>query len=140
MKMAVFWVAAPCSLVEVYTDVSEVLAASIIRAITYRPHMEAASTSETLLNFYQTTQRNNKEDSHLRVLLPESWFLRRQTSSLLVLQFQCYRTQAFLWVRFHKTEGHTKQRVEFGGVIVYTVTNAPPHCWMVQYKQLAAIN
>jgi hypothetical protein len=32
MKMAVFWVVAPCSLVEV-TDVSEVLAASIIRVM-----------------------------------------------------------------------------------------------------------
>jgi hypothetical protein len=39
MKMAVFWVVAPCSLVEVV--------ASIIRAM-----MEAASTSETLVNFY----------------------------------------------------------------------------------------
>jgi hypothetical protein len=28
--------------------------------------MEAASTSETLLNFYQTTQRCNPKDSHLR--------------------------------------------------------------------------
>jgi hypothetical protein len=28
--------------------------------------MEAASTSDTLVNFYQTTQRYNPEDSHLR--------------------------------------------------------------------------
>jgi hypothetical protein len=28
--------------------------------------MEAASTSETLINFYQTTRRYNPEDSHLR--------------------------------------------------------------------------
>jgi hypothetical protein len=34
--MAVFWVVAPCSLVEVY-QLSEVLAASVIRAITHRP-------------------------------------------------------------------------------------------------------
>jgi hypothetical protein len=27
--------------------------------------MEAASTSETLVNFYQTTRRYNSEDSHL---------------------------------------------------------------------------
>jgi hypothetical protein len=27
--------------------------------------MEAASTSETLVNFYQTTLRHNPEDSHL---------------------------------------------------------------------------
>jgi hypothetical protein len=28
--------------------------------------MEAANTSETLVNFYQTTRRNILEDSHLR--------------------------------------------------------------------------
>jgi hypothetical protein len=29
--------------------------------------MEAARTSETLVNFYQTTRRYNPEDSHLRI-------------------------------------------------------------------------
>jgi hypothetical protein len=43
--MAVFWVVAPC------------------RAIALM--MEAARTSETLVNFYQTTRRYNPEDSHL---------------------------------------------------------------------------
>jgi hypothetical protein len=43
------------------SDVSEVLAASIITALM----MEAASTSETLVNFYPTVRRNNPEDSHL---------------------------------------------------------------------------
>jgi hypothetical protein len=37
-----------------FTDVSEVLAASIIKAM-----MEAASTSETSVNSYQTTRRYN---------------------------------------------------------------------------------
>jgi hypothetical protein len=60
MKMAVFWVVAPCSLVKV-TNVSDVLAASIIRAMT----MEAARTSKTSVNFYQTTRRYNPKDSHL---------------------------------------------------------------------------
>jgi hypothetical protein len=46
-KMAVFWFVAPCSL-----------------AITLL--MEAARTSETSVNFYQTTRRYNPEDSHLR--------------------------------------------------------------------------
>jgi hypothetical protein len=41
MKMAVFWVVAPCSLM-----------------------MEAASASETSVNFYQTIRRNNPEESH----------------------------------------------------------------------------
>jgi hypothetical protein len=61
IKMAVFWVVVPCRLVEVY-DILVMHAASIIRAM-----MEAASTSETLLNFYQTTRRNNPEDSHLQM-------------------------------------------------------------------------
>jgi hypothetical protein len=39
-----------------------VLAASIIRAIALM--MEAARTSETLVNFYQTTRRYYPEDSH----------------------------------------------------------------------------
>jgi hypothetical protein len=29
--------------------------------------MEAASTSETLVNFYQTTRRYNPEDSHIHI-------------------------------------------------------------------------
>jgi hypothetical protein len=45
MKMAVFWIVTPCSLVALM--------------------MEAASTYETLVNFYQTTRRYNPEDNHL---------------------------------------------------------------------------
>jgi hypothetical protein len=64
LKMAVFWVVAPCSLVK-FTNVSEVLAASILRAmIIIALIMEAARTSETV-NFYQTTRHYNPEDSHL---------------------------------------------------------------------------
>jgi hypothetical protein len=54
-KMVVFWVVAPCSLVEVYQR---------FRVIALM--MEAARTSETLVNFYQTMRRYNPEDSHLR--------------------------------------------------------------------------
>jgi hypothetical protein len=42
LKMAVFWTVAPIALM-----------------------LEAASTSETSVNFYQTTRRNNPEESHL---------------------------------------------------------------------------
>jgi hypothetical protein len=45
MKMAVFWVVVPC------------------RAII--PDDGSSRTSETLVNFYQTTRRYNPEDSHL---------------------------------------------------------------------------
>jgi hypothetical protein len=51
--MAVFWVAA-----------------SIIRAMTkllIALMMEAARSSETLVNFYQTTRRYNPEVSHLNI-------------------------------------------------------------------------
>jgi hypothetical protein len=44
-----------------------VLAASIIRSMSALM-MEAASTSETLVNFYQTTRRNNLVDSYLHTL------------------------------------------------------------------------
>jgi hypothetical protein len=48
--MAVFWVVAP----------SKLLTALM---------MEAARSSETLVNFYQTTRRYNPEDSHLPISL-----------------------------------------------------------------------
>jgi hypothetical protein len=46
-----------------FTDVSEVLSASVIRTIALM--MEAASTSETSENFYQTSLRNIPENSRL---------------------------------------------------------------------------
>jgi hypothetical protein len=45
-----------------FAGVSEVLDTSNINA----PMMEAARTSETLVNFDQTTRRNNPENSHLQ--------------------------------------------------------------------------
>jgi hypothetical protein len=50
-----------------FTNVSEVLAAFIIRAKMRGLMMEAASTSETSVNFYETTRCNNSEDSHLHI-------------------------------------------------------------------------
>jgi hypothetical protein len=44
MKIVVFWVVAPC-----------------------RPVVEAAITSETSVNFYQSTRRYKPEDSHLQM-------------------------------------------------------------------------
>jgi hypothetical protein len=37
--------------------------------------MEAARTSETLVNFYQTTRRYNPEDSHLHIKLVHTAFV-----------------------------------------------------------------
>jgi hypothetical protein len=64
MKMTVFGVVAPCSLVEVYR---RLLAPSSGRSL-IALMMEAASTSEMSVNFYQTTRRNNPEDKSFSLL------------------------------------------------------------------------
>jgi hypothetical protein len=69
IKMAVFWVAVRVDWYMI-TNVSEVCAASIIRALreaAWMPAliMQAVRTSETLVNFYLSTRRYNPEDSHL---------------------------------------------------------------------------
>jgi hypothetical protein len=55
--MTVFW-AVRRVVWQKFNDVSEVFAALM---------MEAVSTSKTSVNFYQTTRRNNTEDSRLYV-------------------------------------------------------------------------
>jgi hypothetical protein len=55
--------------------------------------MEAASTSETSVNFYQTTRRNNQEDTHLHTRRREnlkSHFLSRMTIFLYKLYFTTF--------------------------------------------------
>jgi hypothetical protein len=59
MKMAFFWIVEPCSLAEVYRRFRSTITLM----------MEAASTSETSVNFYQTARRNNPEGSHFLPLL-----------------------------------------------------------------------
>jgi hypothetical protein len=49
-KMAVFWVEAPCRFIALM--------------------MEAAQTSETSVNSYQSTRRYNPEDGHLQNVNP----------------------------------------------------------------------
>jgi hypothetical protein len=68
MKMAVFWVVAPCSLVALM--------------------MEAARTSETLVNFYQITRRYNLKDSHLRTHRRENL-----KSYILIVRFDSHQSQ-----------------------------------------------
>jgi hypothetical protein len=43
--------------------------------------MEAANTSETLVNFYQTTRRNNPQDSHLHTRLHGTSYLTKKDMS-----------------------------------------------------------
>jgi hypothetical protein len=64
MKITVFWVVGPCSAIAL---------------------MKAASTSETSINFYQTTRRNNPEDSHLLVLVR----FGRNLASVAVKMLSC---------------------------------------------------
>jgi hypothetical protein len=66
-KMAVFWIVAPCSLVEVYHRFRGPCCLHYQGLITLM--MEAPRTSEMLVNFYQTTQRYNPEDSHLPYII-----------------------------------------------------------------------
>jgi hypothetical protein len=58
MKMAVFWVVVPCGLMK-FTDFSEVLVVSIIRAMTQGAPLDVGK-------LYQTTRHNSPEDSHLQ--------------------------------------------------------------------------
>jgi hypothetical protein len=44
---------------------------------------EAASTCETSVNFYQTTRRNNPEDSHLHILASLQIFHKSETKLIL---------------------------------------------------------
>jgi hypothetical protein len=89
LQTAVFCVIAPCSLVEVYR-LSDVLAASIIRAM-----IEAASTSETSVNFYQTTRRSNPEDSRLHTRGREN----RRSHIVCKILARVYKINMILQVR-----------------------------------------
>jgi hypothetical protein len=72
--MAVFWVVASCSLVEVYQRFRGPISQTVSTRAAMM--MEVARTSETLVNFYQTTRRYNPEDSHLHLscLTTQSFF------------------------------------------------------------------
>jgi hypothetical protein len=80
-----------------------VLAASIIRAI-IAVMMEATSTSETSVNFYQSTRLNNPEDSHLQTMII---FLNSINQLIFVMMTGCVffavRTEYYLniiWTNF----------------------------------------
>jgi hypothetical protein len=66
MKMTVFWVVARCSLVEVYRRFRG--AYCFHQQGDHHLIMEAVSTSETSVNFYQNKRSNIQEDGHIRIL------------------------------------------------------------------------
>jgi hypothetical protein len=65
MKMAVFWVVAPCSLPRRFRGACCLDCQDDDGSDDGVLMMEGASTSETSVNFYQAMRRNNLEDSHL---------------------------------------------------------------------------
>jgi hypothetical protein len=81
--MAVFWVVAPCSLVQIYR-----------RFIIIALMMKAARTFETLVNFYQTTRRYNLEDSHLLLQIYPNLFTARSVSFSNLIQMKGRETDA----------------------------------------------
>jgi HJR/Mrr/RecB family endonuclease len=91
MKTAVFWVVLSF-LWEKSADVSEVPAASIITTLM----MEAESSSETLVNFYQTTRRykaifeRNLDNNHIIRFL--STITAKDRSGMMCLSFEMART------------------------------------------------
>jgi hypothetical protein len=61
--------------------------------------MEAASTSETSVNFYQITRHNNPEDSHLL-----SVFFVVSLTTLSLLLFVVYLTTLFQYPRLYSVD------------------------------------
>jgi hypothetical protein len=63
MRMTIFWDAAPCTLVEIGRRFIGAYYLDLQSNVTLRtPMMEEVSTSETSLNFYETTRRSIPED------------------------------------------------------------------------------
>jgi hypothetical protein len=60
--MTVFWDVTPCSLVQVYRRFRGICCLHHQGVLLIALMMEAAGTSETSVNFYQTTRRNIPED------------------------------------------------------------------------------
>jgi hypothetical protein len=48
--------------------------------------MEAARTSETMVNFYPTTQRYNPEDSHLHLITVQNAYCGFQSTAVFIPQ------------------------------------------------------
>jgi hypothetical protein len=62
--------------------------------------METASTSETLVNVYQTTRRYNPEDSHLRIHRRENF-----KSYLTIFKFLYLTRESPLLLRWQNSPG-----------------------------------
>jgi hypothetical protein len=65
--------------------------------------IEAASTSETSVNFYQTTRRSNPEDSHLHADFDGNSYLRSNVYVFIILRTGY---QKVVWVYFETGTGY----------------------------------
>jgi hypothetical protein len=82
MNMAVFWVVAPCSLVELYRRFRGAYCLHHQGdSDDGTPMTEAASTSEKPINFYKTARRNILENSHLRTLHASDFLSERSMNT-----------------------------------------------------------
>jgi hypothetical protein len=93
--MAVFWVVAPFSLMAVRRRLRGAFASIAVI-------MEAASTSETSVNFHQTVWHNNPEDSHLRIRRSEDLKSRvHLVTHLLIFIFLIILTREYVKLLFN---------------------------------------
>jgi hypothetical protein len=98
MKMAVFWVVAPCSLVEVFQCFADEYFAEV---------MEAASISKMSVNFLQTTWHyNQKAASYLHV---KTCILQFGSLRLVVLNLRQSFKSFVLQLEDHQISCHCAQ-------------------------------
>jgi hypothetical protein len=67
MKVAVFWVVEPCSLIEAHQPFRSIFCLLISLM------MKADNTTETLVNFHQAARRYDAYGSHLQISRRENW-------------------------------------------------------------------
>jgi hypothetical protein len=111
--MAVFWVVAPCSLVEVCRSFR---GAYRLYHQGYRPD-DGDSTSETSVNFYETTRRKILEKSRLHTRRREN--LKSHSNEIIV--------QKHNWISFEEAglaaETHSRQNVSFPTISMALATS-----------------
>jgi hypothetical protein len=122
IKLAVFWVVASCSLVEVYRRFRGAF------CLHYEGN-EAASTSEKSVNFYETMIRCNSEDSHfksltsIKLMVDQSNLKKKRVFSLQIptqkhASLDAATVVTMSPVSICKTlEGHCRLRGRAGGLL-----------------------
>jgi hypothetical protein len=98
LKMTVFRIVAPCSLVEVHRRFRSA-------CCLYHQGDDAANTFETSVNFYQATRRNNPEDSNLHTRRREN--LKSHMEEMVLLS-SGYHPRMFPRETGEKHESHSQ--------------------------------